>query len=438
MSHGSERAMSVSKSLFQDIHARGMVIQSTPMLEEHLLAESRTLYCGFDPTADSLHIGHLVPLIALRRFQLAGHSPIALVGGATGLVGDPSFKAAERSLNTSETVGAWTDSITSQVQRFLDGEGACKARIVNNLDWFKEFRLLDFLREVGKSFSVSTMINKDSVRQRIEREGEGISFAEFSYMLLQAYDFAELNRRYGCTLQIGGSDQWGNITGGIDLCRRQNRSAVHALTFPLVTKADGAKFGKTEAGTVWLDPSRTSPYAFYQFWINTHDADVYRFLNLFTFLDPEEVKGIREKDAVAGGKPSAQSVLAEEVTRLVHGQSGLMSAVRISDALFAGTHVDLSEDDFRQLLLDGIPASRLDEQDLRKPLTTLLADTDMVSSGKQVKDALMRRSLQINGESCGIEDNMQAAIRLAPERAMFGRYFLARLGKKSYHLFWLQ
>jgi tyrosyl-tRNA synthetase len=280
------------------------------------------------------------------------------------------------------------------------------------------------------------MISKDSVRQRIDREGEGISFAEFSYMLLQSYDFAELNRRYGCTLQIGGSDQWGNITGGIDLCRRQNRSAVHALTFPLVTKADGSKFGKTESGTVWLDPSRTSPYAFYQFWISTSDADVYRFLNLFTFLDPGEVNRIREEDVATGGKPSAQPLLAQEVTKLVHGEAGLASAKRITDALFAGTHTLLGEEDFRQLLLDGIPSSRLCDQDLHKPLTSLLTEAGMVGSGKQVKDALARQSLLINGEPCGTEDNMRTAARLAPDRAVFGRYFLARLGKKNHHLFW--
>jgi tyrosyl-tRNA synthetase len=282
----------VKAGLLAELEGRGLVVQTTGRLEldEHLGQVSRTVYCGFDPTADSLHIGSLVPLLALRRFQLGGHRPIALIGGATGLVGDPSFKAAERSLNAAETVGEWAASMKRQVARFLDTSGASGALVVSNLEWFRDFRLLDFLRDVGKHFSINAMIQKDSVRQRIEREGEGISFAEFTYMVLQAYDFAELNRRYGCTLQMGGSDQWGNITGGIDLCRRQNQARVHALTFPLVTKADGTKFGKTETGTVWLDANKTSPYAFYQFWLNSSDADVYRFLRFFTFLPPEQIR----------------------------------------------------------------------------------------------------------------------------------------------------
>jgi len=234
--------MQSHSSLLSELVGRGLIIQTTDRqeLEAHLERQGRTLYCGFDPTADSLHIGSLVPLLALRRFQLAGHRPIALIGGATGLVGDPSFKAAERSLNTATTVSEWAESIKAQVSRLLDTSGSGGALVVNNLEWFENFRLLDFLRQVGKHFSINAMVQKDSVRQRIERDGEGISFAEFTYMILQAYDFAELNRRHQCTLQIGGSDQWGNITGGIDLCRRQNQARVHALTFPLVTKADGA------------------------------------------------------------------------------------------------------------------------------------------------------------------------------------------------------
>ncbi|HNG55686.1 MAG TPA: tyrosine--tRNA ligase [Nitrospira sp.] len=427
----------VKAGLLDELEGRGLVVQTTGRLEldEHLGQASRTVYCGFDPTADSLHIGSLVPLLALRRFQLGGHRPIALIGGATGLVGDPSFKAAERSLNTAETVGEWAASMKRQVARFLDTSGASGALVVSNLEWFRDFRLLDFLRDVGKHFSINAMIQKDSVRQRIEREGEGISFAEFTYMVLQAYDFAELNRRYGCTLQMGGSDQWGNITGGIDLCRRQNQARVHALTFPLVTKADGTKFGKTETGTVWLDANKTSPYAFYQFWLNSSDADVYRFLRFFTFLPPEQIQEIEEADARCDGKPSAQGILAREVTALVHGGSGLDSALRITAALFAGAHADLQQSDFEQLRLDGLPTTRLESMDLMKPLTTLLAESGAAASGKQVKDALTRSAVTVNGRACSLEDNNRAQECFAPGRAAYGRFYLTRLGKKNFHLF---
>jgi tyrosyl-tRNA synthetase len=245
------------------------------------------------------------------------------VGGATGLVGDPSFKAQERSLNPDELVSAWTDSIFRQVSRFVDTEGPLGAKVVNNLDWFRSIGFIDFLRGVGKYFSVSSMISKESVKQRLERDGSGLSFTEFSYMLLQAYDFSELNRRSGCTVQIGGSDQWGNITAGIDLCRKRNGAQVHAVTLPLVTKSDGTKFGKTEAGTVWLDPSKTSPYAFFQYWLGVSDDDVYRFLGYFTFWASEEIEGLRRDDERSGSKPRAQDVLAAEVTRLVHCLEGL-------------------------------------------------------------------------------------------------------------------
>lgn len=258
----------VDPGLFENLQNRGLIAQTTggDVLADYLASGARTLYSGFDPTADSLHIGHLVPLLALRRFQQAGHKPIALVGGATGLVGDPSFKADERKLNTSDVVAGWADKLKQQVSRFIDFDsGDNAAEVVNNLDWMGQMPVLDFLRDVGKHFSVNNMINKESVKQRIEREGSGISFTEFTYMLLQSYDFAELYRRHGCTLQIGGSDQWGNITGGIDLTRRLHGGEAYGLTLPLVTKADGTKFGKTETGTIWLNTSKTSPYAFYQF-----------------------------------------------------------------------------------------------------------------------------------------------------------------------------
>lgn len=403
-------------------------------LATYLAEGSRTLYCGFDPTADSLHIGSLVPLLTLKRFQQAGHKPLALVGGATGLIGDPSFKAAERKLNTPDVVASWVEKLKAQVSAFIDFDcGGNSAEVVNNLDWTQGMDVLTFLRDVGKHFSVNNMINKESVKQRIEREGSGISFTEFTYMLLQSFDFAELYKRNQCTLQIGGSDQWGNITGGVDLTRRMHGGHVFGLTLPLVTKADGTKFGKTESGTIWLDAKKTSPYAFYQFWLNTADADVYKFLRYFTFLPVAQIADIEEADKAAQGRPQAQAVLAKEVTRLVHGQAGLAAAERITQALFAGDLSDLGAEDYEQLAQDGLPSGDLALSDA--PLTQLLADAGMAPSGKQVKDALARNAVEVNGRAIGMEQNMAAADVFAPDKALFGRFYLVKLGKKKYHLF---
>lgn len=429
---------SVDSSLFSDLQARGLVAQTTGGAEfASYLSEARTLYCGFDPTASSLHIGHLVPLLVLRRFQQAGHHPIALVGGATGLIGDPSFKDQERSLNSEEVVAEWVESIKSQLSQFVAFDGVDNpARLANNLDWMGEMTALSFLRDIGKHFSVSNMINKESVRQRIQREGEGISFTEFSYMILQSLDFAELYKRYNCTLQIGGSDQWGNITGGVDLVRRLHGGTAQGLTLPLVTKADGAKFGKTEGGTVWLDPQRTSPYAFYQFWLNTADADVYTFLRYFTFLSVDEIAEIEAADAHAKGRPEGARILAREVTELVHGTAGLEGAVRITRSLFENSLEELSETDIQQLQLDGLPSSRLSAEGLReKSLTQIFSESGAAASGRQVKDALSRGGVSLNGRALTADENMQAESCFAPERAFFGRYFLARIGKRTYHLF---
>ncbi|WP_024330279.1 tyrosine--tRNA ligase [Simiduia agarivorans] len=426
----------IDKGLLADLQARGLVAQMTgdDALASYLAEGSRTLYCGFDPTADSLHIGSLVPLLTLKRFQLAGHKPLALVGGATGLIGDPSFKAAERKLNTPDVVASWVDKLKAQVSAFIDFDsGANSAEVVNNLDWTQGMDVLTFLRDVGKHFSVNNMINKESVKQRIEREGSGISFTEFTYMLLQSFDFAELYKRNQCTLQIGGSDQWGNITGGVDLTRRMHGGHVFGLTLPLVTKADGTKFGKTESGTIWLDAKKTSPYAFYQFWLNTADADVYKFLRYFTFLPVAQIADIEEADKAAQGRPQAQGVLAKEVTRLVHGDAGLAAAERITQALFAGDLSDLGAEDYEQLAQDGLPSGELALSDA--PLTQLLADAGMAPSGKQVKDALARNAVEVNGRAIGMEQNMAAAEVFAPEQALFGRFYLVKLGKKKYHLF---
>lgn len=428
----------MSSALLADLRARELVFQvaGEDELPAWLDGGSRTLYCGFDPTADSLHIGHLVPLLMLRRFQQAGHRPLALVGGATGLIGDPSFKDQERKLNTPEVVASWVDKIRGQVSRFIDFDaGANSAEVVNNLDWVAGLDVLAFLRDVGKHFSVNAMIQKESVKQRLDREGSGLSFTEFSYMILQSYDYAELNARYDCSLQIGGSDQWGNITGGIDLTRRMHGAKSFGLTVPLITKSDGTKFGKTESGAVWLDPARTSPYAFYQFWLNTADADVYRFLKYFTFLEVADIDELERADAERAGRPEAQLVLATEVTRLVHGEEGLAAAQRISASLFSGDLAALSETDFAQLKQDGLPSSTVERKALPATLTQMLTEAGMANSGKQVKDALGRNAVLVNGDALSWEDNGSPVEVFAEDRGRYGRYYLAQLGKKKHHLF---
>jgi tyrosyl-tRNA synthetase len=377
-----------------------------------------------------------VPLLVLRRFQLAGHRPLALVGGATGLIGDPSFKAQERQLNTPEVVAHWVEKQKTQMARFIDFDGGdAPALIVNNLDWTAGLDVLTFLRDVGKHFSINAMIQKESVKQRIDREGEGISFTEFTYMILQSFDFSELSVRYDCSLQVGGSDQWGNITSGIDLTRRQHGKQVFGMTLPLITKSDGSKFGKTESGTIWLDPARTSPYAFYQFWLNTADADVYNYLKYFTFLEVAEINAIEQADMEREGRPQAQSVLAKEVTRLAHGDEGLAAAERITEALFSGSLEALAEGDVLQLRQDGLPASSIDRSAFPESITQLLTEAGMVGSGKQVKDALGRRAVTVNNRALGWDDNGDVAACFAPGSALFGRFYLMKLGKKKYHLF---
>lgn len=429
----------IDTDFLQELQERGLIAQMTggDAIFEHLRTGSRTLYCGFDPTADSLHIGHLVPLLMLRRFQQAGHRPIALVGGATGLIGDPSFKAQERKLNTADTVASWVEKLKDQVSRFISFDcGPHSALVVNNLDWVGDMNVLTFLRDIGKHFSVNNMINKESVKQRIEREGEGISFTEFTYMLLQSYDFAELYHRHGCTLQIGGSDQWGNITGGIDLTRRMHAGQTYGLTVPLITKSDGTKFGKTEGGAVWLNPAKTSPYMFYQFWLGTADADVYRFLRYFTFLSVSEIAAIEAADRASGVKPEAQRILAEEMTRLIHGEEGLAAAQRITQALFNDELSQLSESDFVQLQQDGLPSSVVVRNSLESvPMTQLLVDVGLAASGKQIKDALAKGAVTINGVAKGMDDNMNIVNSFSVDAAFYGRFYLVRVGKKKCHLF---
>ena len=414
-------------ALLRDLHARGLIAQITDAaaLDELLDKTSVTLYCGFDPTADSLHLGHLVPVLLLKRFQQAGHTPIALVGGATGMIGDPSFKATERKLNTPDIIAGWVDKIRGQVAPFLDFNGANAAIMANNFDWFGSMGALDFLRDIGKHFSVNAMIKKESVQQRINRDEQGISYTEFSYSLLQGYDFSELNRRHDCVLQIGGSDQWGNITAGADLTRRLNQKHVFGLTLPLVTKSDGTKFGKTESGAVWLDGRKTSPYAFYQFWLNTADADVYKFLRYFTFLSVAEIEAIEAADRDSGKKPEAQRILAEQATELVHGKAALEAAQRISQSLFSGSVDALTESDFEQLAQDGVPGVAL-ESSADGLIDTLVA-AGLAKSKSEARGFLQSGSVTVNGAKVDTLD-----YRFTDTDRRFGRFTLLRRGKKNY------
>lgn len=416
-------------SLIQELQARGLIAQQTDAaaLDELLAKESVTLYCGFDPTADSLHLGHLVPVLVLRRFQQAGHRPIALVGGATGMIGDPSFKATERKLNTPDVIAGWVDKIRGQVSPFLSFEGDNAAIMANNYDWFGGMGALEFLRDIGKHFSVNQMIKKESVQQRISREDQGISYTEFSYSLLQGYDFTELNRRHGCKLQIGGSDQWGNITAGTDLTRRINQQHVFGLTLPLVTKADGTKFGKTEGGAIWLDASKTSPYAFYQFWLNTADADVYKFLRYFSFLSVAEIAAIEEADKASGSKPQAQRILAEQVTALVHGQAAVEAAQRISASLFSGSVTDLTESDLAQLAQDGMPSVQLPRDS--SGLIDALVAGGLAKSKSEARTFIQSGAVSVNGNKT---DSLEHQI--GDDERLFGRYSLLKRGKKHHTL----
>lgn len=411
-------------TLIKDLQARGLIAQASDLDQvKQLLSEPQTLYCGFDPTAGSLHIGHLVPLIMLKRFQDADHRAIALIGGATGMIGDPSFKATERSLNSEETVTGWIQELSNQIQQLMNKQVSNPMIMVNNADWVKQINVIDFFRDVGKHFSVNTMISRESVKQRLQRPDQGISFTEFSYALLQSYDFAELNRQYGCRLQIGGNDQWGNIVGGIDLTRRQNGEQVFGLTLPLITKSDGTKFGKTEGGAVWLDPSKTSPYTFYQFWLSVEDTDVYDFLRYYTFLSCDEIAAIETQDKDSKGKPQAQPILAEQMTRFVHGEEGLASAERITQALFSNNVQQLSLSEMKQLELDGLPSMQSAEQDL----VELLVESGLAKSKRIARELIDSQAIRVNGEKVDVENS-------SLNFPLFDRYWLLQRGKKNFYL----
>ena len=412
---------------FHELIDRGLIHQTTDevALEKQLNEETVKLYVGFDPTADSLHIGHLLPVLMLRRFQQHGHVPIALVGGGTGMIGDPSFKDQERQLNTLDTVKNWSESIKHQLSRFIDFEDATNpAVIANNYDWLGETLLIDFLRDVGKHFTINYMMSKESVKRRIET---GISYTEFAYQLLQAYDFLKLYETHGCLLQLGGSDQWGNITAGIELLRREKEVQGFGLTMPLITKADGTKFGKTEGNAVWLDAEKTTPYEFYQFWINTDDRDVIKFLKYFTFLSLEEIAAIETEFLAAPESRLAQKKLAEEVTSLVHGQEAYEQALRISQALFSGDIKGLSGEEIKQGF-KGVPTYNVTQED-DLALVELLITANVVPSKRQAREDIKNGAIYINGERI-----QELTYVISESDKIDGHSTVIRRGKKKYHL----
>ena len=418
--------MSKSSPVLNSLQARFLLAQTSDGLNEHLASAPRVVYAGFDPTAPSLQIGNLVTLLMLRRLQVAGHRPIVLVGGATGLIGDPSGRADERSLNEADAVERWVTAIRDQVARFIDLDGHAAGRVVNNLDWTRELGVLAFMRDVGKHFSVNAMMQRDSVRARLERDGAGISYTEFSYMLLQAYDFLELARRYDCTVQVGGSDQWGNIVSGIDLVRRVLQRPAFALTHPLITKQDGTKFGKSAGGSVWLDAEQTSPYAFHQFWLNVADDDVVPFLRCFTLLDKATIRAAGVAVQEHPERRHGQRLLAGEVTRLVHGVAALVAAETIADALFGGDVRTLQTEHVAQLEQDGLPCVTV------APGTGLLSA--MVSAGLASSNGAARKLVEGGGVYVNGVLATEPTMLLEPSMALHGRYFLIRRGKRNWHL----
>ena len=411
--------------LLTDLNFRGQIYQNTDPegLAERLAEGPITAYCGFDPTADSMTVGNLATVILLCRVQRSGHRAIALVGGGTGLIGDPSGKSEERSLNTGDTVAEWSNNVRSELERFLDFDGSNPALVVNNYDWLGGMGMIDFMRDVGKHFPISYMLAKDSVDSRLQ---SGISYTEFSYMVLQAYDFLKLNEAYGCQLQIGGSDQWGNITAGIDLIRRSSGNKAYGLTGPLVTKADGTKFGKSEGGAVWLDSAKTSPYEFWQFWINAEDQKVVDYLKVFTFLEHDEIRQLEESMSSAPEKREAQRALADEVTALVHSKEAAQQAQRISHALFYGEFGTLGEEEILQGFHD-VPTHSMETESL--PLVDLLVEAKVCSSKREARQDVQNGAIYINGERCTELDRM-----LGTGDGLHGKYLIIRRGKKKYTL----
>lgn len=409
--------------VLDELQWRGLVAQSTDeaALRAALAEGPITYYCGFDPTAPSLHHGHLVQLLLLRHLQLAGHRPIALVGGATGMIGDPR-QSGERVLNSKETVADWTERLRGQVSRFLDFEGENAARVVNNLDWISEMSAIDFLRDVGKHYRLGTMLAKDTVARRLSSD-EGISFTEFSYQILQGIDFHELYLRHGVTLQTGGNDQWGNLLSGVDLIRRTEGASVHVMTTPLITKADGTKFGKTEGGAVWLDADMMSPYAFYQFWLNAADDDVVRFLKIFTFRSREEIAELEAAVRERPGAREAQRTLAADVTTLVHGAAATEAVIAASQALFGRGELDALDERTLEAAVAELPRATAQAGD---PVVDLLVASGLVASKGAARRAVAEGGAYVNNVKVTGED-----ATLTADDLLHGRFALLRRGKKT-------
>ncbi len=429
--------LNMEKNFVEELTWRGMLHDVMPGTEEHLLEEMRAAYVGIDPTADSLHIGHLVGVMMLRHFQLAGHKPYALVGGATGMIGDPSGKSAERNLLDEPTLRHNQNSLKEQLSRFLDFDSDMEnsAVLVNNYDWMKDFSFLDFIRDVGKHITVNYMMAKDSVKKRLSSESaEGMSFTEFTYQLVQGYDFLHLFREKNCTLQMGGSDQWGNITTGTELIRRIGDGKGYALTCPLITKADGTKFGKTEGGNVWLDANRTSPYKFYQYWLNTSDEDAEKYIKIFTFLSKDEITSLIEKHREAPHQRELQKVLGKEVTTMVHSEADFENALAASEVLFGKS----TADDFRKLdeatfldIFEGVPQAEVAKTEVENGLdmiAALSAKTNFLNSNGEARRALKENSVSVNKEKVK-EDYMITTSDLINDK-----YVILNKGKKNTYI----
>ena len=420
-----------SSDVFSEFEWRGLLYESTEGLREVLGREKVTLYIGFDPTASSLHVGSLLPMMALARMQRFGHSPIAIVGGGTGMIGDPSGKTAERQLLTVEQIDANLAGIRGQLAKVLDFDAAGNpARIVNNADWLRQLNLLEFLRDTGKHFTVNYMLAKESVRRRLEQE-DGMSYTEFSYMMLQAYDFLVLYDKYKCTLQMGGSDQWGNITAGCDLVRKLRAGKAHGLVMPLVTTSSGVKFGKTEAGAVWLDPARTSPFRFYQFWLNTDDRDVPKYLRFFTFLPQAEIQALDDELARSPERREAPRALAREVTRTIHGQDAVERAEHASALLFGERIMELSVEQVLEVF-DEVPSTEMDRAGFDGEgvaIADLLVKTGLCASKGEAMRLVKGGGVSVNNRRVSDE---RARFTLA--QAIDGRLFVVRKGARTYHL----
>ena len=418
--------------LYSELEWRGLVYGATEGVRDVLARERVTGYIGFDPTAASLHVGSLLVIMALARMQRLGHSPIGIVGGGTGLIGDPSGKSAERTLMTAEQVEANVDAIRTQLSRFLDFENTTNpARLVNNAEWLTKMSAVELLRDVGKYFTVNYMLAKESVKRRIESE-DGISYTEFSYLLLQSYDFVMLYDRFGCTLQMGGSDQWGNITAGVDLVRKLRGAKAHGLVLPLVTTASGTKFGKTEAGTVWLDPALTKPFEFYQFWVKTDDRDVVRYLNSFTFLPQDRIRELEEATTRAPEKREAQRELAREVTRLVHGDAAVREAEAATEKLFGGDVSTMSVSELLQVF-PNVPSSDAPYVAEGWPVVELLSSSGVTASKSEATRLIRGGGIYINNRR--VTDEKE---RVRPEHAIEGQLFVIRKGKRENFLIRIQ